>query len=402
MSVLDSEAQFNARATELRLSTTCLASLKDTGLKTLGALAFAVGVTPGECTAEEFQNWFQHFNSVDGDAFIVKRLMFEAQTMMMANLQQSVATDAPSKHLPPIERQSRIEDQKRRSVGILIQGDSEPSFELIDLAHDMLEKKSIKYIPPHRCTKRETELLDNSSRDKEIIYLEQGRLTTKKSSLPSTSTNDALKLHFCLLRRALALDLAQVLSFDAANRYHQHLLSYLSSKAPAKYSVPSINQIVNADRVVWTKMAELAGTDISPQHLDSLLHQCMHLPEVSFNLLPRPEQAAPPSFKPQKKFEHRSEGKGPRPSPYSKGKGGGKNKSKSKSKSSVSMPTALRGMNPRTKDQRPKCFDHNLPHGCQQKDGDGSKGDHSCVCWKCGDAKHSWQVCQHNPDRKRS
>lgn len=83
---------------------------------------------------------------------------------------------------------------------------------------------------------REIELLDYTSKDKEILYLEQGKLATRKSTLPSTSTNDALKLHFCFLRRALALDLAKVFSFDVINRYHQQLLSYLSLKAPRIFS----------------------------------------------------------------------------------------------------------------------------------------------------------------------
>jgi hypothetical protein len=59
----------------------------------------------------------------------------------------------------------------------------------------------------------------------------------------------------------------------------------------------------------------------------------------------------------------------------------------------VSMPLPLRGLNPRTKDNRPKCFDFNMGHGCSNKDGQCQKGDHSCMSWSCGDAKHSYQTC---------
>ena len=129
----------------------------------------------------------------------------------MTSIQNQVLTaglpagaDSNAKKLPPVERQARIVEQKQRLVGVIIQGESEPSFELIDLAYSMIESKSIKFIPPHRCTKRDTELLENTSKDKEILTIEQGRLTTKKSSLPNASTSDALKLSNCFVRRALA------------------------------------------------------------------------------------------------------------------------------------------------------------------------------------------------------
>lgn len=78
----------------------------------------------------------------------------------------------------------------------------------------------------------------------------------------------------------------------------------------------------------------------------------------------------------------------------SKGKGSkGKGKHKSKSPS-VSMPLPLRGLSPKTRDGKSKCFDFNLAHGCPNKDTDCPKGHHSCMNWSCHDAKHSYQYCQ--------
>ena len=153
----------------------------------------------------------------------------------------------------------------------------------------MIDSKSIKFIPPHRCTKRDTELLENTSKDKEILTIEQGRLTTKKSSLPNASTSDALKLPNCFLRRALALDLAQVSTFTQINKYHQLLLAQLSVKAPAGYSPASLQQIVQADKFFWAKLAEKVGIEVSSSVVDPIIQEIMVSPEFSLHLLPRPE-----------------------------------------------------------------------------------------------------------------
>ena len=245
MALLDSKAQFSARAREIGLSTPCTNSLQAHGIDSLSSMAFAVGTTPGECSPQDFQQFILDKNiTLEGsDEFLLKRLIFEAQTLFMTAIQSQVlsaglpgGSDSTSKKLPPVERQARILEQKQRLVGVIIQGETEPSFELIDLAYAMIESKSIKFIPPHRCTKRDTELLENTNKDKEILTIEQGRLTSKKSSLPNTSTSDALKLSNCFLRRALALDLAQVTSFSQINKYHQLLLAQLSVKAPVGYT----------------------------------------------------------------------------------------------------------------------------------------------------------------------
>ena len=63
--------------------------------------------------------------------------------------------------------------------------------------------------------------------------------------------------------------------------------------------------------------------------------------------------------------------------------------------------SSLAWSQPRTKDNRSKCFDFNMSHGCPNKDGQCQKGDHSCMSWSCGDAKHSYQTC-HAKNKKPS
>ena len=107
----------------------------------------------------------------------------------------------------------------------------------------MIDEKVIKYVPPHGCTKRDTEIQDHSSKDKDVLMLEKGQLVSKRNTLPSTSTSDALKLHNCLIRRALAFDISGLISFNKLHFYHQHLLSQLN--------IWNLSQVFHS--LFWTK-----------------------------------------------------------------------------------------------------------------------------------------------------
>jgi hypothetical protein len=110
------------------------------------------------------------------------------------------------------------------------------------------------------------------------------------------------------------------------------------------------------------------GIEVSPASVDRIIQESMVGPEFSLHLLPRPEVAPPNASSKPSSNAPSSYGKGAdkprqeRDGPYrGKSKGKGKNKSKSPS---VSMPLPLRGLNPRTRDNKPKRFDFNLGHGC--------------------------------------
>ena len=403
MSILDSAAQLRSRAHELGLSQTAIDSLKTAGISTLGHLAFAAGANPTETTPDGIQNFVDSLGVTDEEKFILKRLIFEAQTLFIASLKAQVQSSGdgskdPAKKLPPIERQSRIEAQRERLQGILIHGETEPSYELIDLCFAMIEEKVIKYIPPHRCTKRDTEIQDHSAKDKDILMLEKGQLVSKRNTLPSTSTSDALKLHNCLMRRALAFDISGLISFNKLHFYHQHLLSQLNMKPIPGFSQPLLNQVINADKSFWSKLSEIAEGDIVPhpdgsKPLDKLIDVAMHAPEVTFQLLPRPSAEAD-SGKGDKRYQpypvpKGGKGKGKKGDKGEKGQKG-KHKGDKSGKRSIAIPQALRGLPPRAQDGRYKCFDHNLPHGCPNPHDNCPKGAH--ICMKC-EGRHSYQKC---------
>ena len=119
MALLDSKAQFQARSKDIGLSDRCLASLRDQGIDSLGSLAFAVGTTPGECSTQDFQHVIveKHIDLHGSDEFLLKRLIFESQTLFMTSIQNQVLSgglsssgESAGKKLPPVERQARISE----------------------------------------------------------------------------------------------------------------------------------------------------------------------------------------------------------------------------------------------------------------------------------------------------
>ena len=94
-------------------------------------------------------------------------------------------TDAsePLKKLPFVEKQTRLEAQKKRITGLLHKPDQQPAYSLIDLAFHIIETGALTYIGPSKCHSREMEIRSESKqKSKQIITIEQGSLKSSVSS----------------------------------------------------------------------------------------------------------------------------------------------------------------------------------------------------------------------------
>ena len=93
----------------------------------------------------------------------LKRLYFEATTLVIASLKQSVANETGDqqvtlKMLPIAEKRTRAETQAGRLSGLSLVGELEPSHHLVNLATHILETGSIIWIAPSKCSKRDDEI----------------------------------------------------------------------------------------------------------------------------------------------------------------------------------------------------------------------------------------------------
>ena len=56
------------------------------------------------------------------------------------------------------EKTARLRDQEQRFPGMRIKGELQPSFALIDFMAQIKETNCVVWIPPSKCSKRDTEI----------------------------------------------------------------------------------------------------------------------------------------------------------------------------------------------------------------------------------------------------
>ena len=143
-SVIDSEATFEQQAIEARLSQPWIDALKNSGLATMAKLSFAV-TTPGTVASDAdiiafLQRIMAGVAPAISDLASFKRILFEAQTLMVHHLKSAVKGDDVSvKKMAPPERDARLAQQRALLRGLDITGPLEPAHALYDLCSDMIE-----------------------------------------------------------------------------------------------------------------------------------------------------------------------------------------------------------------------------------------------------------------------
>ena len=401
-SLLDSEAQFIQRTLDLRLSDELKRSLKTANLQTFGTLAYAHGQPGQNIVDAAFETWLTS-NILTGasvaDIAGAKRLLFEAQTMVLAALQDSVNTpDSTSiKKIPNAERETKMKHLKGRLNGLLIEGPLEPGHSLLDLAASMYQRNEILYIPPEKSVSRTHEVLTQKSPTKMLDISSESLIVKEKTDVQDMVVSSALQVQESLQRRGLALVFADLIQHSNYTRYLTTLFSHLHREPPPGYSRCSVSQLVAADKLVWQALLE---EGVQPKRdeagvlaLDTKLISTLESYRVSLSLLPliaKKESAG--NIQKKNKTQQVASGKGAVGSPqkpWLKQKGGKKG---GKSKQRVPSHIFKLGGTASNPEGEPICFGFNSDGGCQEA-ADGAKcrrGLH--ICSKCY-ASHS--IMQH-------
>ena len=147
-SVIDSEATFEQQASEAGLSQPWIDALKNNNMATMAKLSFAI-TTPGTTPTDDSITTFLGRVRAGivpsiADLSSFKRILFEAQTLMVHHLKSSIKGDEVSvKRMAPPEREARLTQQRALLRGLDISGPLEPAHSLYDLCSDMIEKNSV-------------------------------------------------------------------------------------------------------------------------------------------------------------------------------------------------------------------------------------------------------------------
>lgn len=413
--MIDSEADFKARAKEIGVSETEISNLVAANYATFGKLAFACNYVPGQSSDAPLLELAAAITGVDPAPAnrlpMIRRLVFESYSMAAADLRQRVERkdeDTP-RRLAQAERSARYEDQKNRLIGLELTGELEPSHALIDLVYQMREDGQLRYIRWEQCTKRDQELLGVKV---DPIWKPDGNGIIKEvkvqEALKAEFDTD-LKLRFALQRRSLALDQSRLIDFDKFERWTQVLMEAFTSPPPDGHLRVSIEQIHRADLELFkVMMRETRGgiksfTGAPP--LEDALKVAMNATEVRLLLQPlqgslkrkgeaqdaeeKRNKSSSSSSSQVEKLQRTVENlqgqlknlraKSQDNPPNRKGKGRGKGKF-----NMIRMPPQLIGLSPTNGDNEPICFDFNLKGCSRAKAGERcEKGWHSCMkCFK--------------------
>ncbi|CAE7226763.1 unnamed protein product [Symbiodinium sp. CCMP2592] len=380
-SILKSQAAFEERAKECGLTQAELDVLVRKGLTSLSLLAFSVS-TPGEVPQEaELRSILDPADptTVPLRALsALRRLMFEAQTLSIAQLKSSIEGEGEKKaELAPAERTNRITDQRKRLVGLSLTGPLENAFSNYTYVAQVVDQDCLSYLEPHRFLTRAMEV-NREKPGKELILDEGSRMSIRdKAHKDKCGIQNELQLSEALCRRALACDLLQLCTFASMDLWHRHLLAKLSEQPPPYYAKVSMEQLLRCDKAAWVRMSELLTSlkkdDAGNLPMDAALDKLQYDPKIMMHLAPLPGAKWKGDGKGDKGTKRDADGK-PKLPPHRPGKGAGKGK----------CPEALSDSRLKhncSKTKKRLCWNFNMQAGCKfAKPGESCKrGLHICM-----------------------
>ena len=387
--LLESEAQFASRAKEVGLSEQVISDLKAAGAGTLSKLAFSVGQPGVPISSQEVDAYLLSAlgrQPVISENNAVRRLAFEAQTLLVASLRQIVdqKEDGAPKKIGAAERETRMASIRMELGGLLICDDNEPSHALLEKACQIFESNTLRYLEPSACTSR-TQEVQGGTKTKELAF-EGGSLIVKdKDDKLVAPTASELQFLGAMTRRGIAFKFARLMTYEQHSTWTNFLLQSLQREAPPGYSKASLHQLMLCDKAAFSKLASSMPTlrprDDGTFQLGERLLELRNDPAITLYLAPLARQSNAASAS-------------QRPAPYTTSApsrptgantGGGKSKGKGKKgKTTPPMPQALRNKWHRTGAGEPLCFAYSLG-GCDHaRDGERCpKGWQLCAEPKC-------------------
>jgi hypothetical protein len=413
MAMLDSAPVFKDRLRSCGISTAGQEAIIAAGYDTVSKFAFCCTATPGQDDAPYIavlEAAYAAANPVltlnGAETACWRRAFFECHTLMMGDMRDKVEgkLDVTPRKVPVAERAHRLEQQVARLPSLnLKKGELDLSHSLMDLVYQIREENMLRYVSAEVCTMRSQELA-GIKRTSTVQTNNQGHLVVVTTETVCTvDITSEYKIRCALQRRGLALDRVNLLKYELHEEWLAYLFSQVTRDVPEHFHTINVQQALQADRQLFTIMAELTLTGIqvvgAQRPLDVAIESARQDPLLTMMLMPMPGRGPPGS----------ATGGGARPLPVVRtagvpGKVGapgtgkrfvrktklkeaklaaaagadGTSKGKGKGKG---MPLALAGQNSRNPLGQNICYGYNL-HSCPAAPGAVCpRGLH--ICTKC-------------------
>ncbi|CAE7781121.1 kptA, partial [Symbiodinium sp. CCMP2592] len=229
-------AAFLQRCSEVSSDGSLHAALVAQGIRNFRQLAFAIGTPRVEPSAQQYSDLAtQVFGASPalGKIAILRDLHFEAKTYVIQVFKEQATSDTADvqiKRLPLPERTARALDQQRRLSGVAITGELQP--------------------------KRDAEVAIGITEKSPVVHLEKDalKLTAPQPKIP-VDLSSPLNLMWAWQRRGIAMDQCGLLSWAVHEQYVQRLLNLLTAPVPSHCSPVRTEQLIRADKEVWTLLA---------------------------------------------------------------------------------------------------------------------------------------------------
>ena len=176
---LESTNALKSRASEVALTTEEANALTNNGVSSLARLAFAA-CAPGQTpTDDQLTALLRPVPLNPGNAASLKRLIFEAQTLICSEVKSKAGKRGDSSQLSfaAPERDARIVQQRNRLTGLRFKGEEECSHASYDLVLAVLEKDCLTYLGPEKFPTRRNELMQK--KPSKEISIDQSQLVVK-------------------------------------------------------------------------------------------------------------------------------------------------------------------------------------------------------------------------------
>ena len=268
---VDSVSVFKSRAEKYGMSPATLIALQaNKDVDTLGKVTFCSSYKLGQTDDAPLMLVLREALAADlspGDANAWRRLHFEASTMMMAELKQSLERheDTPAKKIPQPERAARYNQQVARLRGMRLVDEYECSHALVDAVYQQLEEDSLKYLAPDQCSKRNQELCVVGK--KAGITQDVGGLLRAMTQdlAPVADTSTEMRVRSALTRRSLAYDQCGLFRFETLEVWVDFLFAQMMRSPPPGFQHVSMHQILQADWTLFLVLASLTREGITPR-----------------------------------------------------------------------------------------------------------------------------------------
>ncbi|CAE7217665.1 ubiad1 [Symbiodinium sp. CCMP2592] len=336
-------------------------ALKESGITTLGKLSYAVTLPGNQPSSDDMDAFILTLRPgariTLGDSSALKQLIFESQTMTVAELRSSMqATDEVPRKLPASERSMRIDAQKRRLSGLPLEGPLAVAHCVYDRLATMRENDELKYLAPNECITRDEELCcEKLPKALHLDASKTGLVLKDEEATAAISLDSDLSLYQAMMRRALAMDLVGLASYACVQKWNERLFRIMSQDPPPEFQRVSRAQVLRADRQCFLELARVCNGNLKPGPdgslpLDKEFERLEFNTTVMYFLLPvkgrgRGGGKADKDGKGRKRTKTTNDGESP-------------NKKAKITRDPI--PEVLKGMHSRTPDNKPICFNFNL------------------------------------------